>query len=309
MNRKRHAVGWRLLTVLAMAASIVRPASGAVLAEPPGKRYVYKTVDGRELSLYVSKPEAWSPEQKRPAVVFFHGGGWTGGAPGQFTEHASYLASRGMVCFQVEYRLLDKKRKEPPVVCTEDAADAMRWIRGRCSQFGIDPERIASAGGSAGGHLAAFLGCVDIPIARDSSVSAKSNAMLLFNPVYDNGPGGWGTSRVGELYPEFSPLHNLSADDPPSVVFLGTEDALIPVETGEKFRDTAVSLGIDSELHTYEGQAHGFFNTGRSGGVYYYKTVKAADEFLAKLGWLDGKPTLSPPNGFGKLEAEQGKQP
>jgi len=261
-------------------------------AEPPGEKHIYKQVDDRQLAIYVTKPENWAPQDSRPAVLFFHGGGWTGGAPGQFSEHAQYLASRGMVCFQVQYRLLDKSDQQPPVTCTQDAKSAMRWVRQRSQEFGIDPQRIASAGGSAGGHLAAFVGTVDggdTP-QDDLTISAKSNAMLLFNPVYDNGPGGWGTARVGERFAEFSPLHNLTQDDPPSIVFLGTEDKLIPVTTAEKFREISLSQGVLSELHTYPGQPHGFFNVSQDNGRWYIETLTATDRFLAKLGWLQGDP-------------------
>ncbi|QEG40043.1 alpha/beta hydrolase [Roseimaritima ulvae] len=270
---------------------------GLSAARPEGQRQVYKTVGERKLSIYVTKPADWKTTDRRPAIVFFHGGGWVSGAPGQFTEHSKYLASRGMVCFQVQYRLLDKKSKEPPITCTQDAKSAMRWVRARAEQFGIDPNRIASAGGSAGGHLAAFVGTVDGADADsdDETVSAKSNAMLLFNPVYNNGPGGWGTARVGDRYDEFSPAHNLSRDDPPSIVFLGSADNLIPVSTAEKFRDDCKALGIDSELHVYQGQPHGFFNHGRDGNKWYFATVTAADRFLNKLGWIEGPPTLTQP--------------
>ncbi len=265
-----------------------------VAAPPEGERFVYKTIGDRALSIYVTKPADWDQGDARPAIVFFHGGGWVGGSPGQFTEHSKYFASRGVVCFQVKYRLLDKSNKEPPVTCTQDAKSAMRWVRARSEQFGIDPDRIASAGGSAGGHLAAFVGTVDggDGVEDDIQVSAKSNAMLLFNPVYNNGPGEWGTARVGERYKEFSPAHNLTKDDPPSIVFLGSNDKLIPVATAEKFRDDAKALGIQSELHVYEGQAHGFFNHGRDNNKWYVETVTAADRFLSELGWIEGPPTL-----------------
>ena len=262
-------------------------------APPEGTRYGYKQVDDRELAIYVTKPSDWRPSDRRPAIVFFHGGAWVGGAPGQFTEHSKYFASRGVVCFQVEYRLLQRQSNDPPTNCVEDATSAMRWVRARAEEFGIDPNRIASAGGSAGGHLAAFVGTVDHDdVEIDKSVSAKSNATLLFNPVYDNGPGGWGTARVGSRYPEFSPAHNLSKDDPPSIVFLGSEDDLIPVETAERFRDNCRKLGVDSELHVYEGQGHGFFNHGRDKNKWYVTTVTAADRFLNRLGWIEGEPTL-----------------
>ncbi|MFK8112599.1 MAG: alpha/beta hydrolase [Rubripirellula sp.] len=257
-------------------------------AVPPSDAHIYKKIEDRELNLYVTKPADWTESDTRPAIVFFHGGGWIGGKPGQFSDHAEHFSKRGLVCFQVEYRLLDKKKKLPPVTCTQDAKSAMRWIRSRSGEFGIDPNRIASGGGSAGGHLAAFVGTVDGGDAPDddASVSAKSNAMLLFNPVYNNGPEGWGASRVRERFPEFSPAHNLSKDDPPSIVFLGSQDKLIPVSIAEKFRDDSHAVGVTSELHVYEGQGHGFFNSNKDDGKWYRKTVAAADSFLVKQGWL-----------------------
>ena len=223
LKTRRTAVAYKFLSLcLATCAGIYSFPPLALGDAPAGVKHIYKTVGETELSIYVSQPAEQpgsKPDALRPAIVFFHGGGWTGGAPGQFTEHAKYFASRGLVCFQVQYRLLDKKSKDPPITCTEDAVSAMRWVRVHCEEFSVDPNRIASAGGSAGGHLAAFVGCVDVP-QTDQEPSPKSNAMLLFNPVYDNGPGGWGTARVGDRFQEFSPLHNLTKDDPPSSSFI-----------------------------------------------------------------------------------------
>ncbi len=285
----------------AMAAFLMAHGS-QTFAVPPGKPYAYKKVGDRELKLYVTTPsnaaaKADGAETKRPAIVFFHGGGWTGGAPGQFTEHSKYLASRGMVAVQVEYRLLDRKSKDPPTTCVQDAKSAMRWVRGHAEKLGIDPNRIASGGGSAGGHLAAFVGMVeglDDP-ADDLSVSAKSNAMALFNPVFDNGPDGWGHARVGNRYKEFSPWHNVSADDPPAIVFLGSADALVPVKTAQEFQAAMKKAGVQCELKIFPGKPHGFFNFGRDGNKPYYETVVAMDKFLAGLGWLSGPPTLKMP--------------
>ncbi|HUX17055.1 MAG TPA: alpha/beta hydrolase, partial [Phycisphaerae bacterium] len=206
------------LMVCVLAGLLVAAAKSP--KEPVGKPYVYKMVDGRELKLYVVTPPDGKASDKRSAIVFFHGGGWVGGPLSQFNEHSRYLATRGMVAVQVEYRLL--KGKDPPTVCCYDAKSAMRWVRSHAAELGIDPNRIASAGGSAGGHLAALVGMVDgmDNPADDKSVSPKSNAMVLFNPVFDNGPGGWGSDRVGDRYKEFSPVHNVSADDPPAIVFL-----------------------------------------------------------------------------------------
>ena len=271
--------------------------TAAVAAQPVGKPHVYKTVGQRELTLYVTTPDDWKPSDRRPAIVFFHGGGWVGGRPGQFTEHSKYLASRGMVAVQVEYRLLDRKSNDPPTACVHDAKSAIRWVRSRAGELGIDPTRIASGGGSAGGHLAAFVGMVegiDDP-QDDASIPAKSNAMVLFNPVFDNGPEGWGQQRVGDRYGEFSPFHNVSEDDPPAIVFLGSQDKLIPVKTAHDFRAAMEKAGNRCEVMIFEGKGHGFFNHGRDKNRPYYETVLATDKFLASLGWLSGPPTLQEP--------------
>jgi acetyl esterase/lipase len=265
---------------------------------PVGEPYVYKHVDGRDLTLYVTKPDDWQPTDRRPCIVLFHGGGWVKGSPGQFTEHSKYFASRGLVAVQVQYRLLKGLPRDTPMdVCIKDARSAMRWVRSHAAELGIDPNRIASAGGSAGGHLAAHIGMVDVPMddpQDDLSVSAKSQAMILFNPAYDLRPDGPVGERVGDRSAELSPMHNISPGDPPAIVFLGTNDRVIPVSTAEAFDQKMKAAGNRSELMLFEGMPHGFFNFGRYDNKPYYETVVAADRFLVSLGWLTGEPTLDP---------------
>jgi acetyl esterase/lipase len=260
---------------------------------PVGQMRVYKKVGDRELRLFVVNPKAWQPTDQRPALVLFHGGGWTGGSPVQFNDQATYLAQRGLVCIQVEYRLV-KDVPGPPIHCVQDAKSAMRWVRSHAAELGIDPQRMGAGGGSAGGHLAAFVGLVeglDDP-QDDLTISPKANALVLFNPVFDNGPdGGWGQQRVGDRYQEFSPAHNISADDPPAIVFLGRNDALIAVNVVERFQANMVAAKVRCEAFYYEGQPHGFFNK----DPWKTITLAEADKFLASLGWLTGDPTLQVP--------------
>jgi acetyl esterase len=281
-----------LFALIALAA--VRILSAAETKPLIGEARVYKRVGERELRLHVVKPEGWKASDRRPAIVFYFGGGWVQGAPTQFNEHSVYFASRGLVCIQVEYRLVDRTNPQPPLVCIHDARSSMRWVRSHAAELGIDPNRIASAGGSAGGHLAAHVGMadgLDDPV-DDKNVSPKSNAMLLFNPVLDNGPGEYGAKSIGARYPEFSPAHNASHDDPPLILFLGSQDKLIPVATVERLKTNMEKVGVRCELRIYDGQGHGFFNAKGGGGKYYALTVREADKFLASLGWLKGEPTI-----------------
>ena len=286
----------RLLPLLAILLSAFCTQAAEAKAKPAflGETHIYKQVEGRDLRLFVIKPPDWKATDQRPALVLFHGGGWTGGTPTQFNEQAAYLAQRGLVCVQVEYRLLGNI-PGPPTNCVRDAKSAMRWVRSHAVELGVDSKRIGAGGGSAGGHLAAFVGMVegnDDP-KDDVKISPKADALVLFNPVFDNGPdGGWGTQRVGDRFKEFSPAHNVTADDPPAIVFLGRNDTLNGVPVVERFQANMKKAGVRCETRFYDGQAHGFFN----GEPWKTVTLIETDKFLASLGWIKGPPTLKEPD-------------
>ena len=175
-----------LLTSLALAGRApAAPAGRGGFAYPPqmeGARVeTYKTVGETKLNLYIFAPSAAS---NAPAVVFFFGGGWTSGSPEQFEEQCRYLASRGMVAITADYRVASRQQAKP-TQCLADARSAIRWVRAHAPQLGIDPQRIAAGGGSAGGHLAACTPLIsefDEP-GEDAKVSAEPDALLLFNPA------------------------------------------------------------------------------------------------------------------------------
>ena len=249
-----------------------------------------KTAEG-ELYLYVFQPEK-GRQRNRPAAVFFFGGGWNGGNPGQFLEHASYLASRGMVGIVADYRV-KSRQGTTPFECVKDGKSAIRWVRAHAGELGVDPDRIAAGGGSAGGHVAAATATVPglEEEGEDRNVSCRPNALLLFNPVYDNGPEGFGHERVKDRYKEISPIDNIRTGTPPAIVFLGTNDKLIPVATAEKYKELMKQAGSRCDLHLYEGQPHGFFNR-RKSEEHFLKTVTEMDRFLESLGYLKGEPTI-----------------
>ena len=267
---------------------------------------VYKKASGDELYIYIFAPEGHDPEKdKRPAAVFFFGGGWNGGTPTQFEQHSRYLASRGMVAAVADYRV-KSRQKTSPKECVADGKSAVRYLRKHAKRLGIDPDRIAAGGGSAGGHVATATGTLpklDDP-ADDASISSKSNALLLFNPVYDNGPdGGWAHDRVKAYWEDISPAHNIDAETPPAIVFLGEKDPLIPVSTAERFQKKMQDAGVESQLHTYPGQPHGFFNEAKGGREIFLDTLRKTDAFLVKLGYLEGEPTQEQLEAVSKKKA------
>lgn len=249
----------------------------------PDQTVVYKTVGDTELSLHVFEPKTES-KTPRAAIVFFFGGGWVGGSPSQFYGQSRTLADHGMVAFCAEYRVRSRNQTTPKE-CVADGKSAIRWVRSHAEQFGIDPNRIAAGGGSAGGHVAAATATVDDfdSESDDRSVSCQPNALVLFNPVFDNGPKGYGHDRVKEYWKQISPMHRLDSETPPTIVFLGTKDKLIPVATGEAFQEKLQALGVRCELHLYQDAPHGFFNKGDA----YDDTLAKSVAFLKSLGYCD----------------------
>ena len=281
----------KLLPAIALALASACFAKTEKLDLPGAHAEIYKKASGDGLYLYIFHPEGHDTAKDRlPAIVFFFGGGWTSGTPAQFERQARYLAKRGMIAICADYRVKGRQDTTPRE-CVADGKSAIRWVRANAERLGIDPDRIAAGGGSAGGHVAAAAGMVDgldDPSDADKSVSSKPNALVLFNPVYDNGPDGYGHERVKEWFPLISPAHNISKDDPPAIVFLGTKDNLIPVATAEKFKDAMEAVGLKSELHLYEGKPHGFFNASKGGPEAFIDTLRKTDAFLVSLGYLEG---------------------
>ncbi|MGF1558576.1 MAG: alpha/beta hydrolase [Flavobacteriaceae bacterium] len=255
------------------------------------EQIVYKQIDSTKLFMEVYLLETMETGKKYPAMVFFFGGGWNDGSIKQFEPHANYFSKRGMICFLVDYRVKNR-HQTTPFESLKDAKSALRFIREEADEWYVDPSKIVAAGGSAGGHLAAATAILnDYNENTDTmSVSCIPNALVLFNPVIDNGPGGYGYDRIGDDYKSFSPLHNIKNGAPPTILFLGTNDDLIPVETATYYQKIMEKVSSRCELRLYEGQGHGFFNYKNL--EYYKKTVAEADEFLQSLGYLNREPKI-----------------
>lgn len=254
--------------------------------QPSGQtQVVYKTIDTTRLHLEIYYPETMDSNRLYPAMIFFFGGGWNTGKITHFEYHARHFSGKGLICFLVDYRV-KSRHGTTPFESLKDAKSAIRFIRSQAKQFRVDTGRIIAAGGSAGGHLAAATAVIDDfnEASDDLTISCKPNALVLYNPVIDNGPGGYGFERIGIQYKDFSPLHNIRAGTPPVVFFLGTKDRLIPVETAQYFRTVMEKVGSRCDLHLFEDQDHGFFNYGNQ--QYYTETVRLTEEFLQSLGYL-----------------------
>jgi acetyl esterase/lipase len=257
------------------------------MPELPMPRLVsYKNHTADPLMLHVFDPPPGAPTapaKGRPAIVFFFGGGWTHGTPIQFYPECRHFAAAGWVAISADYRIA-ATHGSAPFDAVADAKSALRHLRSKARWFGVDPTRIVAAGASAGGHLAAATACLtglDDP-GDDLRISPRPDALVLWYPVIDNGPGGYGHDRVGERFREFSPIHNLRPGFPPTLVFLGTQDRYVPVATMKRFAREIRNTGGRCEVRQFSGAGHPIYQyrdpSSRSARAV---CLAAADEFLA----------------------------
>lgn len=306
-----------LLLATLCAADILPepPVSWKYPPEMPGASVeVYREVNGVKLNAYVFTPPGHRTTDRRPAVLFFFGGGWKGGSPGQFLPQSLYLAQRGMVAIPCDYRVLSRHGVFPQD-CLRDAKAAIRWARANAARLGIDPDRIVAGGESAGGHLAAAVALV--PGFEDGAhleVSSMPNALALFNPAVvlspaEGHPGLLSDEKIADISArtdgrpqEISPYHFVRAGLPPCILFHGTKDEAVPFATVELFAKAMTAAGNRCELKAYEGQPHGFFNPGRGKGEpreeatrCFHLTIRELDTFFVSLGYLTPSDKLPTP--------------
>ncbi len=259
----------------------------------PDEVVSYKKIGEVDLKLHVFKPSGHEASDNRAAVVFFFGGGWQGGTPRQFYQQCRFLAQHGMVAFAAEYRV-GSIHKTSPYECVTDGKSAIRWVRQHAVKLGVDPKRIVSSGGSAGGHVAACTGVVKgyEQQGEDTAVSSVPNAMVLFNPVLDTTAKGYGVGRFQRgKQTELSPCHHVRKAIAPTIVFQGSADTTTPSENAERFGRLMTEAGNHCEVVTYEGRKHGFFNGSffrpTSNDEDYHDTIEKTLNFLKQYGMLE----------------------
>lgn len=260
-------------------------------AGDPAERAVFRDVEGLPLFIYIFRPS--SGGARNPAVIFFHGGGWSGGGPGQFFSHARYFASRGMVAFSVQYRAQAEPDDTTPAQAVERARAAYRWVLANAAQLGVDPARVTVSGSSAGGHLAAAVTL--LPDSEDPV--QRPAAMVLFNPVTDTTASGYHPDRFEGMHP---PMASLSVCDPgligpqcpPALICHPIADATVPYENSSRFRELLLRAGVRCTLVGVEDVGHGYIYSGTA-SRQAVESIRLMDCFLRDLGCLQGEPTIA----------------
>ncbi len=265
----------RLLSIVCVAVSSF--ASPAIAAPPDSviweEGIVYSTPDGESLALNVARPKTESG--LRPAVLCIHGGGFRAGKRESYDALCIKLAEKGFVAATITYRLAPKHQFPAAV---HDTKAAVRWLRANANKYKVDPAKIGVTGGSAGGHLAQFLGVTaHVPQFEGTGGNPdQSSSVACVVNVY--GPSDF-TKSYGksvdahEVLPLWfggnletalkrhiigSPLYWVTPDAAPTLCIHGTEDKYVAHEQAVWLVDKLRTATVEAELLTIEGAGHGF---------------------------------------------------
>jgi acetyl esterase/lipase len=233
----------------------------------------YANPDNQHLQLNLARPKQGSGPF--PAVICIHGGGFRAGKRESYDALCIRLAEQGYIALTVSYRLAPKY---PFPAAIHDVKAAVRWTRANATQYRIDPERIGVTGGSAGGHLAQFLGVTgDVKeFEGTGGNAAQSSRVSCVVNVY--GPSDFTRSYgksvdAAEVLPLFlggnlekarpqhiraSPLSWVTPNAAPTLCIHGTEDKYVAHEQAVWLVDRLKAANVEAELLTLPGAGHGF---------------------------------------------------
>ena len=252
----------------------------------PDRVISYREVDGHTLKLHVFEADGDNPDAVVPALLLFHGGAWQYGDPRQFYAQCRYFSRHGLTCISAQYRI-ESVHGTDPRAAIQDARAALGYLHRHAQSLGIDAQRVAVGGGSAGGQLAASLG-MSLPLrgeSADTTPAIRPGALVLYNPMLDLAPCRPDHHLVAAYWQDVSPMHHIDAKVPPTLILLGTADPEVPVPTAQAYCGAMQALGASCELELYQGARHGFFNRRVEDGRYFKATNERVLRFLRDRGY------------------------
>jgi acetyl esterase/lipase len=202
--------------------------------------------------------------------VLVHGGAWRTGDRAQLRGYGILLGREGYVCIAPEYRLT---AESPWPAQIHDVKAAIRFVRANAASLGIDPDRIAIEGNSAGAHLALLAaGTPDLAeLEGDGGNAGVSTAVAAAIGVYtptrfyhsDRLPGAVPLAALSNQGSEdaaltASPLTHVSPSFPPTLLIHGGSDATVPPSASMLMYEALVRASVPVELHMYAEQPHAF---------------------------------------------------
>lgn len=252
----RSLVDLVVLVAVGLAGSL--PSAFAQEGEPSRApvAYTYREAGDTELKLYVFTPDGERQSGRAPAILLFHGGGWAVGEPGWTFDAARRYAAHGLVAVSVQYRLSDERFT--PIDALADACASFQWVRSRAASLGVDPRRIAAAGVSAGGHLAAAAATIGCDTRGGAYGTGGPDALVLWSPALDVEADGHFRRLLRGRAPAgaYSPVEHVRRRMPPVHVVHGERDSLTPVQGPRRFCERVRAVGGRCELIEYPGLGH-----------------------------------------------------
>lgn len=222
---------------------------------------VFGAGGGRDLACDVYTPPGGAEDA--PGVLIIHGGGWSSGDRSQLRGYGLRLARAGYVCVASEYRLTPES---PWPAQIHDVKTALRWMRANAAELGLNPDRIAVEGNSAGAHLALLIagtpGVAEFEgEGGNAGVSTEvSVAIGVYAPTDFTLMGG--RVLVGDQGKDAaraaSPVTYVDGNFPPTLLIHGNADETVAPEQSELMYRALLAAGVPAELHMYAGQPHAF---------------------------------------------------
>ena len=192
-----------------------------------------------------------------PVIIFFYGGGWTAGERREFGFVGRALAAKGFIAVLPDYRLAPQHRFPDFIL---DGAAALKWVHDHVAGYGGDPSRIAVAGHSAGGHLAAMLtlnrrfaveaGLPEGTIKAAALLSAPTNFLPLNDERSFAALGSWPEPM------ETQPISYARGDAPPIFFAHGTADIVVRCRNSQQLARAIQERGGEVYIHLYRGEVH-----------------------------------------------------
>jgi acetyl esterase/lipase len=240
---------------------------------------VFATPDGMPLRLQLFLP-THPVDLSTLGVVWIHGGGWRfASMQGRsLWRQAAHFAARGVPGVSITYRFTPNYRFPSQL---EDVQAAVRWTRVHARLLGIDPNRIAAVGESAGGHLAALLGTTDSIV---DGISSKVQAVVAAFGVFDfctlhTDVGADAAGALHENNPhimrEASPMYRADATAAPTLLLHGTADTIAPFDQAARYHSRLLEFGVRAELIPGEGAGHGHIH-----GSHFEQSLRQMEEFV-----------------------------
>jgi acetyl esterase/lipase len=252
--------------------------------------FAYSETPEGPLHAHFFTPPGFEPGDKRPLVVFLHGGLWDTAMATQFVPHCLHFAARGAVPVTLETRVFSTHRTGP-LDALADLKAFLAWVKSYEHHFGVDQDKIVLAGAAGGAFLALAMTLPKLQKGELPAVYSPA-ALLLFSSILDST-----VKPVIDRFPDaatakrLSPLKAVRRKAPPMMLFHGKKDRAAPFMHVEKFVKSMRWRRNKIELLDFENAEHSFFNFNVS-DLHYELSVAAADRFLVDLGLLQPPPVV-----------------